>query len=127
MPASGAAATSCAYRLGDTYCPSSSERTGHAESVGHRMRLRMKAISCYTAQDMQTSGLLTATYLRSSSSCWQRCLNNHQAEWPRTSGQHCSSTQMCWASLGAHLGLDEERTPWVTPLCAVVYPQFTSC
>ena len=34
---------------------------------------------------------------------------------------------MCWASLGAHLGLNEEQTPWVTPLCAVVYPQFTSC
>ena len=84
-------------------------------------------MSCYTAQDLQTSGLLTATCLQSSSSRWQRCLNNHQAEWPRTSGQHCSSTQMCWASLGAHLGLNEEQTPWVTPLCAMMCPQLTSC
>ena len=27
----------------------------------------------------------------------------------------------------SHLGLNEEQTPWVTPLCAVVYPQFISC
>ena len=87
----------------------------------------MKAISCYTAQDLRTFGLPTATCFQRSSSRWQRCSNSHQAEWPRSSGQHCSSTQMCWAVMGVHLGLNEEQTPWVTPLCAVVYPLFISC